>query len=99
MPPRESNRPVARKRKRRQGLARRPTALLGITCLIVLLGVAELCSGQTSLSVGTAPGYPGSTVSVPVTLRQASNVVAAQFDVAFNPDKVSGADASLGPAL
>ena len=54
--------------------------------------------GQTSLSVGNAPGYPGGTVSVPVGLRQsAGNAVAAQFDVAFNAGKVSAAD-SLGTA-
>jgi hypothetical protein len=51
---------------------------------------------QTSLSIGNAPGYPGGTVSVPVSLRQsADKAVAAQFDVAFNAGKVGAAD-SLG---
>lgn len=49
---------------------------------------------QVSVSVGNAPGYPGGTVSVPVSLRQpAGNAVAAQFDVVFNVNKVSAAGA------
>src|SRR5687767_6804615 len=67
---------------------------------ILVLATASLMpsssSAQISVSVGNVPGYPGGTVSVPVSLRQAADkAVAAQFDVAFNAGKVSAAD-SLG---
>ena len=52
--------------------------------------------GQTSLSVGTVPAYPGTTVTVPMSLRQGSSAVAAQFDVAFNSSKVSALEPALG---
>jgi hypothetical protein len=59
--------------------------------LLLSLGLAAgaVC-GQTSLSIGNVPGYPGATIVVPVNVRQpASGAVAAQFDVAFNAAKVS----------
>src|SRR5262245_34030308 len=43
---------------------------------------------QTSLTVANTPGYPGATDAVPVRVAKATNIVAAQFDVAFNPAKV-----------
>jgi len=51
---------------------------------------------ETSLGIGNSPGYPGATVSVPITLQKATNAVATQFDVAFNPAKVSAGDAAPG---
>ena len=55
---------------------------------------------QASLNVGVAPGFPGATVSVPVTLRQPSGrVVAAQFDLAFDASKVSALAALRGEGL
>ncbi len=64
-----------------------------LNVISLLLGVAlwpSAVCGQTSLSVGNVPGYPGTTVSVPVSLRQPpGGAVAAQFDVAFNAGKVS----------
>ena len=67
---------------------------------IAALFAAEAGFAQTSLSIGTVPGYPGTTVQVPVALRQApSSTVAAQLDVAFNPAKVSALEALRGERL
>lgn len=59
----------------------------------LLLGLALICApgadAQPALTVVGLPGYPGATVTVPVSFRQATNVTAAQFDVAYNPDKVT----------
>jgi hypothetical protein len=66
---------------------------LGVIAGLLAVGDA-LC--QTSLTVGNTPGFPGTTVSVPVSARRATNIVAAQFDVAFTPGKVASGDATLG---
>ena len=66
---------------------------------LVALFAAATGFAQTSLSVGNAPGYPGATISVPVTLRQSGNAVAAQFDVTFNSARVSALEASRGERL
>ena len=66
------------------------TRLSILALAAVSLAPSSLCA-QTSLSVGTVPGYPGGMVSVPVSLRQpAGAAVAAQFDVAFNAGKITG---------
>jgi hypothetical protein len=65
---------------------------LAFLFLLPVIGVA-----QTSLSVGNVPGYPGTTVTVPVSLRPTSGgAVAAQFDVAFNTAKGAPGEARLG---
>jgi len=61
--------------------------------------IPDGASAQTSLSVGNVPGYPGATVTVPVNLRRGGNVVATQFDVAFNPGKVSALEVLRGERL
>ncbi len=61
--------------------------------------VAEAGVAETSLSVGTVPGYPGATVSVPVSLRQGGSAVAAQFDVGFHAGTVSALAAVRGAQL
>ncbi|HKQ40137.1 MAG TPA: cohesin domain-containing protein [Verrucomicrobiae bacterium] len=61
--------------------------------LATLLGAIHL-PAQTSLSIGSQPAFPGATVNVPVNLTRATNVVAAQFDVTFDPSR-----ASSGPAV
>jgi hypothetical protein len=71
--------------------------------LCVVLGVSaglspRLARADATLSIGNAPGYPGAVVAVPVALSRATNVVAAQFDVAFNPGKVASGAALPGPA-
>jgi hypothetical protein len=64
----------------------KPLLILVVTAAVLPFHL----SAQTSLSVGNVPGYPGATVSVPVSLRQpAGSAAAAQFDVAFNAGKVS----------
>jgi len=66
---------------------------IALWAVVALFG-APAGFAQTSLSVGNVPSYPGATVSVPVTLRQAAGAaVAAQFDVAFNAGKVSAGGA------
>ncbi len=53
---------------------------------------------QTVLSVGSAPAYPGASISVPVSLIRPTNVVAAQFDIAFDPARVASGSAQPDPA-
>jgi hypothetical protein len=60
-------------------------------CALALAG-APWVVAQPALSVATLPGYPGATVSLPLSLRQVTNVTAAQFDVAFNPAKVASGE-------
>jgi hypothetical protein len=55
----------------------------------VIFAGAVTAHTQPALSVANAPGFPGSTVSLPVSLRRATNVTALQFDVAYNPAKVT----------
>lgn len=62
-------------------------------CLFLFISVAS--GHAASLSLGTVPGYPGTTVSVPVHLARATNVTATQFDVVFSAGKVSLTDAQL----
>jgi len=71
-------------------------------------GLALLCmatlfaAGQTprpaTLAVGNVPGYPGTTVNVPISVRQATNDVAAQFDLAYSPERTTPGTAVLAPA-
>lgn len=61
--------------------------LLSVTCL----------EAQTLLSIGSLPAFPGATVNVPVNLARATNVVAAQFDVTFDPNRVSSGPATGDP--
>jgi hypothetical protein len=48
-----------------------------------------LPSTAATLSINNVRGYPGQTATVPFTARQATNVAAAQFDLAYNPAKGS----------
>ncbi len=72
---------------------------LGLATLIVFFAGQRSSPAATSLSVGTARGYPGLVSDLPVLVRQASNVVAVQFDVAYDPTKVSAEGASLSTNL
>jgi len=69
--------------------------------LAAMLFASSPVIAQTSLTVGTVPGFPGATVPVPVTLRQrgGSSAVAAQFDLAFNSGKISPLTALRGDQL
>lgn len=58
-------------------------------CFSLMWLVAVKAFGaDTTLTVPSRPGYPGNTVSVPVSLTRATNVTAGQFDIAYNPAKV-----------
>src|SRR5262245_53535112 len=61
--------------------------------LLAALSAPVVVTAQTSLSIGSTPGYQGVSYALPVTLSRATNIVAAQFDVAFDPAKVSAAAA------
>lgn len=50
----------------------------------ILSLVGGTLNGQTSLSLGSTPGYPGTSASVPVRVYQATNITAAQFDFTFD---------------
>jgi len=67
-------------------------SLKNILAITVILGASPLAA-QTLLSIGSLPAYPGTAVNVPVNLVRATNVVAAQFDVSFDPSRVSSAPA------
>jgi hypothetical protein len=58
-----------------------------------------LVRADTTLAVGSTSAYPGSTVPLAVVLRNATNMTAAQFDLSFNPDKVTAGAPSLGTAF
>jgi len=70
-----------------------------VAIVSLLWAACPQSSAQTSLTIGTLPGYPGATISVPVVLRQSGNAVSAQFDVAFDSGKVSALDALRGSRL
>ena len=40
---------------------------------------------QTTVEIQSVRGYPGQTATVPFFARKATNVVAAQFDLAYAP--------------
>jgi hypothetical protein len=61
------------------------------------LASAFIPAADTSLTVSSAPGYPGTSTPIPVLLRDSTNAVATQFDVTFNSSKVS-ADAAVNKA-
>ena len=62
--------------------------------LLILFLISPPLQAQPLLSVGALPAYPGAAVNLPVNFVRATNVVAAQFDVTFDPARVSS-----GPAL
>ncbi len=55
--------------------------------LTALLFSISLGNAQPSVSVGLARGFPEQTSTVPVGVRRATNLVAAQFDLTYNPVK------------
>src|SRR5262245_13707456 len=66
---------------------------------LVLAGIGEVSlSAQTTLAVGSSPGYPGTTVSVPVSFSRATNIVAAQFEIAYATNAVSSGAAVAAQA-
>ena len=67
--------------------------------VVVWLAFANLTVCATSLTVGNVPGYPGTTVSVPITLAKATNMAGMQFDLAYNAGKVSSGAPVFGRAL
>src|SRR5262249_44806319 len=54
-----------------------PTFLRRVFFLVATLSFPVLLAAQTSLNIGSTPGYPAVTYALPVTLSRSSNVVAA----------------------
>jgi hypothetical protein len=71
--------------------------------LIIGLAMALLlpASGQAVpvLSVGSATGQPGTTVDVPISFANDSNIVALQMDVLFDPAEVTAGVPVIGPGV
>src|SRR6266513_6110746 len=67
-------------------------SLRTIAAILMLVSAGSL-HAQPLLSVNSVPAYPGATVALPVSLTRATNVVAAQFDVAFDAGRVSSGSA------
>lgn len=61
--------------------------------------VASVAWGETSLSVGSHPGFPTFPVTLPLLLRNVTNVVGAQFDLTYNPARVIPGDVELIQSL
>ncbi len=62
----------------------------------VILLVAGICSsfGAPQLSVGNTNGVPGAAVSVASRIAGDTNIVAAQYDIVFNPATLNSTDAT-----
>jgi hypothetical protein len=56
----------------------------GVHWLVAALWAATMAHAQPSLNVNSTRGYPGQTAPVPFGVQRATNVVAAQFDLAYN---------------
>jgi len=74
---------------------KRPSFGLAGVIITGLLLSASFLQAQTSLTVGNTPGYPATTVPVPITVRKATNLVAAQFDLSYNPTRAMPAPIAL----
>src|SRR5947207_13850870 len=70
------------------------TAIAVLSCFF-----AHLLRADVTLSVGNVRGAPGTTVAVPVQLVSDESVAAAQFDVVYDPTKLSVGPATGGNAL
>ena len=70
-------------------------------CILALASalLAPSLPAQTSLTIGTVAAYPGTTVSVPVSLNKATNVAALQMDFSFDPTRATPGSAVIGPRL
>jgi hypothetical protein len=71
---------------------RERSRVLLFTCLVMLASSLVQASDSARLIVGGARGTAGTTVSIPVLLRSAMNVVALQADILFDTN-------SLAPGL
>ena len=63
---------------------RRPNRLCFEIWIFLLLASS---TEAATISVGNTRGYPGQTATAPITARAATNIVAAQFDLAYNAGK------------
>ena len=59
------------------------THVCAMVFAVVIFECIGIANAQPSLSIGSVPGYPGLTVSVPVTVRKVTNVAAAQFEFTY----------------
>ena len=72
---------------------------LRLIALLALSLSGSLRGADPFLNVGNTRGYSGTSANVPIFVRRATNVVAAQFDIAFNSGKSSAGNAMAGTAM
>src|SRR6266511_2090007 len=60
---------------------------------------AQLVRADTTVSIGSTTGAPGTVVSVPIQVVSDANVVAAQFELVYDPTKLGAVSASDSSAL
>lgn len=71
-------------------------AWLMIFALVVVgASAAQLPQRPPSFSVGSVPGFPGSISHVAIIAARVTNTVAAQFDLAYDPSRLSSRDVAL----
>src|SRR5262245_13635910 len=77
---------------------RESTFAPGPVLLLCLIFAPPALAG-TIFSMGNEQGYPGTTVPVPVAIRNSNSIVAAQFDLSYNAAKVTPGDLLASPRL
>ena len=70
---------------------------LPIFCALLYLATS-LPAADPSLTVANVRSLPGLTPEVPAIIRSVTNVVAVQFDLAYNATRVAALDALIGSA-
>ena len=77
------------------------TANLGFIAIWLLLALSRISSAQAapSLDLGSAGGVPGTTVAIPVTLKNAAgiSISAVSMDIGYDTSKLESPTAALGP--
>ena len=79
-------------------LIRNAQSQLAAALLLIGLAAPRGFAGPL-LSIGVGTGSAGGTVAVPVSLSGAASAVAAQFEVAFDPTKLSVGTPSVAPSV
>src|SRR5687768_5933079 len=73
-------------------------AVAGALAACALLATIN-AGAETTLSVGSQPGFPTIPTPLPVLLRDATNAVAVQFDLTYTPHRVLPGQTELAAAL
>src|SRR5262249_17751509 len=70
------------------------TAVVVVSCLL-----GQLIHAETTLSIGDIAGAPGATLSVPIQFSSDTAVVAAQFELVYQPASLRSGEAVGGSAI